>query len=110
MPVGGNDEARHCLVRAAFDDGTGRVGPAKLGVRLDGFIGRVSVRAAAEGLTVYMGQDEFSPLNISTWSEPETGQDTGPGRPVRFVVMPGAAPNAHGVAEIGNIVVSGPPR
>ena len=84
--------------------------PGLLGVRPAGFVARVTARAAADGLTGHPAPGEaFSPLVTTTWSEPETGHDTGPLRPIRFVIMPSGRNGDGSVLDAGLITGAGPP-
>ncbi len=108
---GADANGRHCIVKLALDPWPPPE-PGLLGVRPAGFVARVTARATAAGLSQHPGPGEaFSPLNVTTWSEPETGADTGPQRPIRIVLMP-AGQNADGsvVVEVGTIVSGGPPQ
>ena len=67
-------------------------------------------RAAAAGLTNHPAPgEEFSPLQVTTWSEPETGHETGPLRPIRVVIMPTGRSGDGSVVDAGRIVAAGPP-
>ncbi|MCR0985067.1 hypothetical protein [Roseomonas populi] len=105
---GEDENGRHCYVGSDF--AAGQVGaPGLLGVPAKGFLGRVTARAAAEGMTEAGVADGFSPLATSYWSEPGTGAESGPARPVRFTLLATTAPDARGIAEAGLILMAGPP-
>ena len=106
---GSDGSASHCMVRTVLDPALPNV-PGLLGVDPVGFIGRVAKRAGAVGLTEHSPEPDLSPLVVPYWSEPETGQDAGPRRPVRIAVMPGGANDARTLLDVGIIIVSGPPR
>ena len=105
---GEDADSRHCYVGVVF--AAVRAGlPVRLGVPTAGFLQRVTSRAMEEGLGVALVADELSPLAISTWSEPETGHDRGPLRPVSMSIIATTPANADGIAEAGLIVMGGPP-
>ncbi|MGU3492619.1 hypothetical protein ACLBXM_01135 [Xanthobacteraceae bacterium A53D] len=97
-------DARFCGIYTVF----GVDAPGKLGVRPDGFIDRVSARAKATGLTIAENSQEFSPVHSTLWSEPETGHETGPKRPVRLSVIPTSANADKSLLDVGLIVMGGP--
>lgn len=105
---GQDTNGRHCYVGSSFE-AVAAGARALLGVPVQGFLERVTTRAAAEGLTAVGVADEFSPLSTSFWSEPETGHDSGPGRPVSVSLMATTAPDADGIADAGLILMGGPP-
>ena len=105
---GEDADSRHChvgVVFAAVEAGA----PVRLGVRAAGFLQRVTRRATDEGLRDALVADELSPLAISTWSEPQTGHDRGPLRPVSMSRLATTPADAEGIAEAGLIVMGGPP-
>ena len=105
---GEDADSRHCYVGVVFA-AVEADAPVRLGVPAAGFLQRVTRRAADEGLRDALVADEFSPLAISTWSEPETGHDRGPLRPVSMSLIATTSADATGVAEAGLIVMGGPP-
>ncbi len=104
---GEDANGRHCYVGSSFEADQAGV-PRLLGAPARGFLERVTARATAEGLTQHGVADELSPLSTSFWSEPETGHDRGPERPVSFSLMATTAPDARGVADAGLILMGGP--
>lgn len=105
---GEDADSRHCyvgVVFAAVEAGA----PVQLGVPAAGFLQRVTRRAADEGLGDALVADELSPLSISSWSEPDTGHDRGPLRPVSMSITATTPADADGIAEAGLIVMGGPP-
>lgn len=104
---GEDQEVRYCILRTVFDDLPSR-GPGLLGVRRLGFVARVTERAVTQGLTERSPEDEFSSIVINTWSEPETGHETGPLRPVRFNMIPVDINEDGSLADAGSIVMAGP--
>ena len=105
---GEDPDGRHCFVGTVFAAMEAGV-PVRLGVPAAGFLRRVTLRAAAAGLPDAMVADELSPLATSRWSEPETGHDRGPLRPVSMSILATAPADARGIAEAGLIVMGGPP-
>ncbi len=105
---GEDADARHCYVGVAFTASDAGA-PEQLGVPAASFLQRVTVRAAAEGLSDAMAADEVSPLAISSWSEPATGHEQGPLRPVSLSIIGTTPSDAQGIAEAGLIVMGGPP-
>ena len=105
---GEDADGRHCYVGVNLAAPQAGV-PMRLGVPTAGFLQRVTRRAADEGLRDALVADEFSPLATSTWSEPATGHDRGPLRPVSMSVMATTPADAEGNAEAGLIVMGGPP-
>ena len=76
--------------------------PMLLGVRPEGFTARITARAAEEGMTEALTEEEFTPLRIDSWSEP--GEDPGE---LSMTVAPTGA-NADGtVLDAGLFAVSG---
>lgn len=91
---------RFCLV---FTDITAD-DPMQLGVDPWGFLARVTERAAREGLTEALVGNEFSPIEMSVWSEPEEH----PGYN-RVVIMPTGENNDGTVLDAGLVAVAGAP-
>lgn len=105
---GEDANGRHCYVGSSFEaDQAGLRG--LLVAPAQGFLERATARANAEGLTEAGVAEELSPLASSYWSEPETGHDRGSLRPVSVSVLATTAPDARGVAEVGLILMGGPP-
>ena len=104
---GEDPDGRHCFVGTFFAAMEAGV-PGQLGVPAIGFLQRVTLRAAAEGLLDSMVAEEFSPLATSRWSEPDTGHDRGPLRPVSMSILATVPADTRGVAEAGLIVMGGP--
>lgn len=97
-------DSRFCAVMTVYD----ATDPGKLGVRPEGFIAHVNERAAKAGLTEGETSGVFSPVSSTRWSEPVTGSDAGPNRPVSMSIMPTSA-NADGsVLDAGLIIMGGP--
>jgi hypothetical protein len=105
---GEDPDGRHCFVGTVFAATEAGV-PVRLGMPAAGFLRPVTLRAAAVGLPDAMVADEFSPLATSLWSEPDTGHDRGPLRPVSVSILATAPIDARGIAEAGLIVMGGPP-
>ena len=105
---GEDQDYRYCILRTIFDDLPSR-GPGLLGVRPPGFVARVTERAVAEGFTERSPENEFSFIVINTWSEPDTGHDSGPLRPVRFNMIPSDISADGSLADAGLMVMGGPP-
>lgn len=97
-------DSRFCAVMTVY----GIADPGKLGVRSEGFIARVTERAAQAGLTQGETSGVFSPIHSTRWAEPETGSDAGPKRPVSVSIMPTAATADESVMDAGLIVMGGP--
>jgi len=98
---------RFCVIRMRVDDAGNRA-PAVLGVYEKGFVARVTARALREGISQRDG-DTFDAPSITSWHQPDSGHETGPLRPISFTVMPTARDARTGVAEVGIIVMGGPP-
>lgn len=105
---GEDADARHCYIGTVFSAVEAGV-PARLGVPAAGFLERVTARAAAEGLRNAAVADRFSPLATSYWSEPETGHDQGPMRPVSVSIIASTPADDSGIADAGLILMGGPP-
>ncbi|MBO1018498.1 hypothetical protein IPV08_00755 [Methylobacterium sp. SD274] len=106
---GQDNNGRHCLIRTVWQ-AEPDARPMRLGVRSEGFLQRVDARARAEGLTSSGMADAFTPISVSSWSEGETGHDSGPLRPVSFSLVASAADEARGLADAGVIAMGGPPQ
>lgn len=106
---GQDGHGRHCLIRTVWQ-AEPDARPMRLGVRSEGFLQRVDARARAEGLTSSGMADAFTPISVSSWSEGETGHDSGPLRPVSFSLVASAADEAGGLADAGVIAMGGPPQ
>ncbi|MDU7519938.1 MAG: hypothetical protein E7K72_00860 [Roseomonas mucosa] len=104
---GEDANGRHCYVGSSYEADQAGL-PGLLGAPVRGFLKRVTARATAEGLTQNGVADELSTLSTSYWSEPETGHDRGPGRPVSVSLMATTGPDASGIADAGLILMSGP--
>ncbi|WP_338662923.1 hypothetical protein VQH23_22600 [Pararoseomonas sp. SCSIO 73927] len=104
---GEDANGRHCYVGSEFAAVQAGL-PGRLGVPVKGFLDRVTARAAKEGLRDAALGEEFSPLSISSWSEPETGHDRGPMRPVSFSLLATTPADAGGIADAGLIMMGGP--
>ncbi|MEN5084340.1 hypothetical protein ABE438_17805 [Bosea sp. TWI1241] len=105
---GADAMARHCMVRTVFEAAQAGA-PAKLGVRAAGFVARVDARAKAAGLTQAETAERFSPIASNLWSEPGTGHESGPLRPVSLSLLATTPPDADGIADAGLFVMAGPP-
>lgn len=97
-------DSRFCAVMTVY----GITAPGQLGVRPDAFIARVTERAAAAGLTQAETSGVFSPINSTRWSEPVTGTDANPKRPVSVSIMPTSANADESLLDAGLIVMGGP--
>ncbi|GGF79692.1 hypothetical protein GCM10007301_44700 [Azorhizobium oxalatiphilum] len=100
-------DARFCVVHTVYGE-NGPPGDGKLGVRPEGFIARVTERAAKAGLTHAETSDVFSPVHSTRWAEPETGFEAGPKRPIALSLMPTAANADKSLLDAGLIVMGGP--
>ncbi|MGQ4275022.1 hypothetical protein [Terrihabitans sp. B22-R8] len=108
---GSDASASFCMIQTVRDDKGEPISPSgHLGVEPKGFIGRVTERAVREGFTERDVGEELSPLFISTWRQPDNGQEIGPESPIRFVIMPTGEDDANGLVDAGLIVMRGPPR
>ncbi|CAA2136458.1 hypothetical protein [Methylobacterium bullatum] len=106
---GQDGNGRHCLIRTIWQ-AEHDTRPVRLGVASDGFLQRVDARARAEGLTSSGMADAFTPISVSSWSEGETGHDSGPLRPISFSLVASGADEARGLADAGVIAMGGPPQ
>ena len=104
---GEDANGRHCYVGSSYEADQAGL-PGLLGAPERGFLQRVTARATAEGLTENGVANELSTLALSYWSEPETGHDSGPGRPVSFSLMATTGPDAGSIADAGLILMGGP--
>ena len=105
----GSDERNsYCMVRSVWEDIASTDG--LLGVQKDGFISRVSKRAIAAGITEKDDGTDFLPIMSIGFYEPSTGHDTGPLRPITFVILPIEEDEATGLSDAGLLVMGGPPR
>lgn len=105
---GEDADARHCKIGTAYEAAAAG-SPIRLGVRAAGVLQRVTARAAEAGLTAAEVADSFSPVSISSWSEPRTGEESGPGRPVSFSLLATTPADAQGIVDAGLMVMGGPP-
>jgi hypothetical protein len=105
---GADAMARHCMVRTVFE-AVQAGAPAKLGVKAEGFVSRVDARAKAAGLTQAETAEHFSPIASNLWSEPGTGHESGPLRPVSLSLLATTPPDADGIADAGLFVMADPP-
>lgn len=105
---GSDENNSYCMVRSVWEDIASTDG--LLGVQKDGFISRVSKRAIAAGITEKDDGTDFSPIMSIGFYEPSTGHDTGPQRPITFVILPVEEDNASGLSDAGLLVMGGPPR
>ncbi|WP_252920356.1 hypothetical protein [Aurantimonas endophytica] len=104
---GVDSDRRFCMVQT-IRDGDGPPAPRLLGVRPEGFIARVTGRAVKEKIPERYTGEEFSPLTVTGWHEPETGHDSGPERGVSFTIMPTDHNEDDSILEAGLLVMSGP--
>lgn len=97
--IWGEDEhVRLCMIRSVIPSDE----PMLLMVETEGFLDRITARAAAHGMTeAHMGE-AFSPLSVSDWREPG-----GDGRAeLRMVVMPSGGTEDGLLADAGLIIVA----
>lgn len=106
---GADGDYRYCAVHTVRNDDGSIVGSGLLGVPPEGFLERITKRAVAEGLTESFLGDEFSPLEINSWSEPETGYEVGPLKPISFSLMPTDGMKDGSLLDAGLFVMGGPP-
>lgn len=100
IAVWGQDDARvMCMIRSDIDSGAAM----HLLVDPEGFLDRVTARANAMGLVADGLPDEFTPLSIPVWADPDN-----PEGGIRMVILPTARDGA--LADAGLIIVSGPPH
>lgn len=103
----GEDQTyRYCILRPVIENQ--HANPGLLGVRPQGFVARVTERAVAQGLTDRSPEDEFSPLMVNTWGEPETGHESGPLRPIRFNMIAAARNEDGSLLDAGLMTMAGP--
>lgn len=105
---GSDEKNSYCSVRTVWDDIADSQG--LLGVKTQGFISRLAKRAIAAGLTERDPGEAFSPVSTISFHEPPTGHDTGPLRPISFVVLPTEENPDSGLSDAGLLVMGGPPR
>ncbi|VDC23280.1 hypothetical protein [Pseudogemmobacter humi] len=94
---GEDEDVRLCMIQTMISSDE----PMLL-VETEGFLDRITARAAAHGMTEADVGEEFSPFYTNDWSEPGDDGSTG----LRMVVMPTGGTEDGALADAGLIIVA----